>query len=229
MLTPGFYNEVSIAILTGDENQSYVQEEDDSLKVIRVASDIRLPGMQLSSGQQPFTVEFGLAQALQYEALSDTYLLTTNGVRIENNLTAATLSGAVDPALFNTVSPCSEKDTPVKGNRVYLYKDTGLPPENLADVFTSDSTTPIPANAIAPFAVASMAQSLTGNWEYTFGYIPHGGYTIAFACNTETDDAVEYNGLTVTIPLPTNQQYEITLIEGDKGVCNLTLTEDAGC
>jgi hypothetical protein len=182
--------------------------------------------MQLSSGEQPFTVEFGLAQALQYEASSDTYLLTTNGVRIENNLKAATLSGTIDSVLFDSVSPCNEKSPPTKGNRVYLYKGSSLLPENLADVFNIGSTTTIPANAIAPFAVASIAENtFTGNWEYAFGFIPAGTYTIAFACNTAADDAVEYNGL--TIPLPINQKYEITLTEAQKGVCNLK--ESARC
>ena len=221
-LVTGTYDAVSIAILTGGVNESYVQEANgDAFKAIQVSSGVRgLPGMQLASGKQTFTVEFGLAQALQYEASSDTYLLTTNGVRIENNLKAATLSGTVDSTLFNSVSPCSAKETPTKGNRVYLYKGSNLLSENLADVFNSDSTTPIPANAIAPFAVASMTSSGSPvSWTYTFGFIPAGSYTIAFACNTEADDAVEYNGL--TIPLPSNQKYEITLTEEQKGVCNL--------
>jgi hypothetical protein len=227
-LVPGTYDAVSIAILAGGVNQSYVQEVNgDAFKAIRVSSGVRgLPGMQLASGKQTFTVEFGLAQALQYEASSDTYLLTTNGVRIENNRTAATLSGTVDSTLFDSVSPCTQKGTPTKGNRVYLYKGSSLLPENLADVFNSDSTTPIPTNAIAPFAVASMTSSGSPvSWKYTFGFIPAGSYTIAFACNTEADDAVEYNGL--TIPLPINQKYEITLSTAQEGVCDLK--ESASC
>lgn len=225
-LVPGTYDAVSIAILTGGVNQSYVQDENDNFKAIRVSSGfLGLPGMRLSAGKQAFTLEFGLAQALT-QSSSDTYLLTTNGVRIENNLTAATLSGTVDSTLFNSVSPCTEKGTPTKGNRVYLYKGSSLLSENLADVFNTDSTTAIPANAIAPFAVASMASSAAPvSWTYTFGFIPPGSYTLAFACNTAADNAVEYNGL--VIPQPSNQQYEITLTEAQKGVCNLN--ESARC
>ncbi len=229
-LVPGFYNEVSITIITGGIEHSYVQlAADDKLKAIEVGSGVQgLPGIQLASGEQTFTMEFGLAQALQYQTAKDTYLLTTNGVRMEDNLTAARLSGTVDSTLFDTVSPCNEKTTPTKGNRVYLYKGTGLLAENLADVFTSQSTTTAPVNAIAPFAVASMAQSsFTDNWEYSFGYIPAGSYTIAFACNTAADAAVEYNGL--VIPLPTTQKHEITLAEADKGVCNLADVVNPSC
>ena len=226
-LVTGTYSGVSIAILTGDVNKSYVQEDDDSLKEISVTGGVlSAPGMLLSSGQQAFTVEFGLAQALQYQESTGTYLLTNTGVRTEDNQSAARLSGTVDDSLFNTVSPCNAKTDPEKGNRVYLYKGLNLRNENLADVFTTQSQTSIPANAIAPFAVASMAEdSLTGIWNYAFGYIPAGSYTIAFACNTEADDAVDYNGL--TIPLPTGQKYEVTLSEGELTTCNLA--EGASC
>lgn len=226
-LVPGFYNQIAITILTSSVNQSYVQQaNDDNRKALRVTTGfLSLPGIQLASGSQTFTVEFGLAQALEYTASTDTYLMTTNGVRIENNTTAARLSGTVDSALFNSVTPCSEKPVPTTGNRVYLYEGTGLLAENLADVFTSQSTSTIPNNAIAPFAVASMViDDFTDNWKYSFGFIPAGRYTIAFACNTEADNAVNYDGLTV--PLPIDQKYEITLSEAQNGACNLG--EDGG-
>tara|TARA_B110000503_G_scaffold20552_1_gene30972 strand:+ start:87395 stop:88462 length:1068 start_codon:yes stop_codon:yes gene_type:complete len=221
-LATGLYTEVSITILTGGVNQSYVQQDDDTFRAIEQPSGVlTLPGMQLASGAQRFTVEFGLAQALQYQASTGNYLLTTNGLRIENDQTAATLSGSIDSSLFNSVLPCSEKIDPQSGNRAYLYEGISLLPENLADVFTLESTTAIPANAIAPFAVASIAENtLTGSWNYSFGYIPAGSYTIAFACNTATDDSVEYNSL--VIPLPANQTYEISLSESQNGVCKLS-------
>ncbi len=226
-LAAGSYSEVSIAILTGSVNRSYVQLEDDTLRPISVTGGVlSLPGIELASGAQTFTVEFGLAQALQYQDGNDTYLLTRTGVRIENNTSAARLSGTVQNSLFDTVSPCSQKPDPEKGNRVYLYSGLNLLRENLADVFTPQSTTSIPENAVAPFAVASMAEdSLTGNWSYSFGFIPAGSYTIAFSCNTAADNAVNYDGL--AIPLPIGQKYDITLSEGENGSCNLA--EGASC
>jgi hypothetical protein len=182
---------------------------------------LTLPGLRLRSGNQPFTVEFGLAQALSYQAASDTYFLSNTGVRLANNLTSATLAGTVNSSLFNTVPPCNAKTDPLKGNRVYLYNGGNLLPENLVDVFTDASTESPAATAVAPFAVASMARnSLTGFWEYAFGFIPSGTYTVAFACDTQSDDAIQYNAL--TIPLPINQRYEITLREAQSGVCNLS-------
>ncbi len=210
-LETGFYNEILIAILGDDINRSYAQEADDSLKEVTVTNSVlSLPGISLSSGSQFFTVEFSLAQALLYQSSSGRYLLTTSGIRIQNNVTAASLSGSVDRSLFNTVSPCSEKSDPEDGNRIYIYQGTGLNSNQLADVYTSDSSITPPDNALAPFAVASLVENtFTNTWEYAFGFLPAGDYTLAFSCNTSSDNAVIFDNLTVA--LPEEQLYEITL------------------
>jgi hypothetical protein len=223
-LEPGTYN-VSITIIADGTSSSSVKDANDNVKALTLSSGtvsggtLTVSGMQLASGNQTFTVEFGLAQALQFLSASDTYLLAANGLRIENNLTDATLSGALDSGLFNTVVPCNAKTTPTSGNRVYLYKGTQAAAA-LVDVFTSASTAKPPNTAVAPFAVASLIQSTSGAWSYAFGYVPPGDYTLAFSCNTATDDSIEWNNL--TIPLPVTQRYEITLARTQKATCNLT-------
>lgn len=219
----GTYSEVLIKILVGDVSRSYVQLDnaDDTLRPIAVQDGVlTLPGMRLSSGTQQFVVEFGLAQALQYQSASQTYLLSNTGVRVENAETAASLSGQVNTSLFDTVTPCSEKSVPDTGNRVYLYQGKNLVAENLADVFTAASTPTAPSTAIAPFAVASLIEDdNTDNWEYVFGYVPAGDYTLAFACDTATDDSVNFNDL--VIPLPANQVHQISLKQSEKAICDL--------
>jgi Domain of unknown function (DUF4382) len=227
-MEPGSYNEVSIQVNVESLGDSYVQEKASGvLKQLTVAGGkLTLPGLVLAPGNQEFTVEFGLAQALQLQASEETYLLTTNGIRLENNLTDATLSGLVDSALFDTVELCRAKTEPEAGNRVYLYKGIDIAKENLADVFTTGSTVPAPEKAIAPFAVATVLQnSPSVDWEYDFGYLPAGDYTLAFSCDTEDDDPIQYNDLPV--PLPDTQLYRITLTQSQKAVCNLTA--DARC
>jgi hypothetical protein len=217
----GTYSGIALAIIDGDINSSYAKEADDSLKEIEVVGDLQLTGMSLASGTQAFTVEFGLAQSLRFQSASDNYRLDNVGIRVENTVTAAKLSGLVDSALFDAVSPCDEKTDPEEGNRLYLYDGTGLGTSNLADVFTSSSDNDVPDNAIAPFAVASLVENtFTGNWEYVFGYLPAGDYTMVFACDTAEDDSVDYDGL--AIPLPEEQVYEITLSEQENVVCNVS-------
>ena len=215
------YNQLAIGILGGDINRSYVQESSDQLKVLSVsAGELVLGGPSLASGQQQFTVAFSLPQALLFEASSDSYRLTTNGIRLADNASAASLTGRVDSTLFNTVAPCDTKSDPESGNRLYLYSGRSLSADKLADVYTSNSSSEIPAAAIAPFAVGALAQdTLTGGWQYAFGFIPAGEYSLAFACDAADDDPVDYNG--IAIPLPTDQLYNISLSASQKAICDI--------
>lgn len=224
---PVSYSEIAITVLDGDVNRSFVQESDDSLKAVTISgSQLSAPGMSLDAGSERYTVEFGLAQSLRYREASDDYLLDNTGIRTEDNATAASLSGRVARELFDTASPCDEKIDPEAGNRVYIYAGQGLATESLADVYTDASSTPVPPDSVAPFAVASMAEdALTGIWQYAFGFLPPGDYTMAFACDTQQDDPVEFDQLSV--PLPTGQVYEITLGEAEIAVCDLDT--DADC
>jgi hypothetical protein len=226
-LATGSYSRLLISILDGDINLSFVQESDDSLKPIVVSDgQLSLPGPSLASGAQVFTVEFGLAQALNYQQVPDNYLLTTAGVRLVDNATAASLSGRVDSQLFDSVAPCDAKTDPGIGNRIYLYSSGPAPVADLADVFTSSSSTSVPAGKRAPYAVASMAQDvLTGGWQYSLGYIAAGAYTLAFSCDAADDNPVNYDG--ISIPLPEDQVYDITLDEGERAICDLA--PDATC
>ena len=109
------------------------------------------------------------------------------------------------------------------GNRIYLYEGVSLDADNLADIFTSSSDPGVPENAIAPFAVASLVENaFNGNLEYAFGYLPAGDYTMVFACDTTTDESVNYDEL--VIPLPEDQIYEISLSEGENASCNINNT-----
>jgi hypothetical protein len=134
----------------------------------------------------------------------------------------------VDNALFDEVSPCDEKDDPELGNRIYLYLGIGLSDSQFADVFTTNSGTTVPDDAQAPFTVAALLKNtLIGSWEYAFGFLPAGDYTMAFACDTADDDSVDFDDL--VIPLPADQIYEVTLSEGEQGVCDLNVDVGGGC
>lgn len=216
------YNQILIKVLGGDVNRSYVQESDDTLRPLSVSSGVlTLPGTSFAKSTQAYTVEFSLAQSLQQQGSGTSYLMATNGIRLENNATAASLSGRVDSSLFDGVSPCDEKVDPTQGNRIYLYKGNPGPGERMGDVYRSSSSTEIPDHVVPPFAVASLLQNpLSGSWEYVFGFLPAGDYTMAFACNTSEDDSVDFNDLVV--PQPTTQVYPVTLEEGAALVCDLT-------
>jgi hypothetical protein len=215
------YNSVRLEILDGDINRSFVQESDDTLKPVNLAgSALSLPGVTLEPGDGAITITFGLAQALQFRQGSDDYLLAKDGIRVQDSATSSSLTGRVDSALFDTEAPCDAKPDPETGNRIYLYEGTGLGAGQAGDVFTSASTIEIPEGTAAPFAVATLsADTLTGNWQYALGFLAAGDYTLAFSCDAEDDDAVDYDG--IQVPLPDNQVFELTLGENASAVCDL--------
>lgn len=216
----GSYDALEIGIVVGGTGHSYVQLQDDTVQELTVANGVlQLPGIQLRAGSQTLIVEFGLALALQAQA-SGSYLLTSTGVRIANPASDASLSGQIDADLFDGDATCAAKTDPTAGNRVYLYEKSTAARNVPADVYTAASARTIPATAQAPLAVASLLQNdNTQQWEYSFGYVPAGDYVLTFACDTQDDDAVDYDG--ITIPLPADQRYEISLSEQEQAVCNL--------
>lgn len=223
-LASGTYSQLQVKILGGDVNRSYVQQADDTLSELSVPGGVlTLPGAKFAASDQAYTVEFSLAQSLRADAAGTLYQMGAEGIRLQDNATAASLSGRVDSSLFDTEVPCNEKSDPAQGNRIYLYQGLKQSSERLGDVHTGNSSSVVPSNVLPPFAVASLVRnSLTASWEYVFGFLPAGDYTLAFACDTAADDSVEFDDLVV--PLPVNQVYSVKLSAGTSTACDLTAT-----
>jgi hypothetical protein len=222
-LDPGSYDALELTLISGDINNSYVERlADDTRHPLEISGNrLELPGITLARGSQRYTIEFGLAHALRYRALDDSYRLTSAGIRVVDNDSAAGLIGEVDSALFDTVAPCRDKLEPSAGNRIYLYRGHDLPLESLADQFTLESEAQAPADAEPPYAVGALLETpLTGSWDYAFGYLPAGDYTLVFSCDSAADDPDEYDAL--TLPLPELQLYEVSLDAGATQRCDLS-------
>ncbi|MEH6592663.1 MAG: DUF4382 domain-containing protein [Halioglobus sp.] len=226
-LPVGTYSSVRLTLVDGDLNFSFVEENAGEIKVLNgPSSELVLPGMVLASGDEHFTVEFSLAQAMRYIASSDSYLLGSEGVRVEDNATAASLTGRVDSDLFDSGDTCDAKADPLVGNRVYLYEGIALATASLSDVHTGASANVVPDGAVAPFAVAALVENpLTGSWDYALGFLPEGDYTLALACDAGDDHPVDYDG--TVVPLPAGQFYEINLSSLEQASCDLA--EGASC
>ena len=214
----GNYTNIVLSILDDDINNSYViEEDDDQLELNIPEGDIELGEFTVDNDvDKTFTIEFGLRQAMTYNDSSSAYELKSSGIRLQDNDGDRSISGDVNSSLFGTESPCNEKDNANVGNVLYLYEGHGLNVDDLADVFdaeSSDLTTTIPDDAIAPFAVKAVKDDGSGGWEYEFSFLPAGEYTLVFSCHAEEDDPVEYDGL--SIPLPTDQLVEVdTTVSG---------------
>lgn len=225
----GEYTDLILRVIDEDVNNSYVMELGGDQVAIKVPSDtLKLGGFTVDNdGEQTFTIEFNLRQAMTYRPGPDVYNLKPRGIRLQDNDGARSIGGEVDSSLFDTESPCDTKSDPTLGNVMYLYEGHDLNVDDLADVFDSESddlTTTIPANAILPFAAEAVSEKTTDEWEYDIAFLPAGEYTLVFSCNALDDDPVQYDGLTIAVP--EDQIIEVDLATADI-VCDFPIVDDA--
>lgn len=222
-VSAGDYNSVQLSLssISGD---SYVLREDDQQFDLLVTNNrLSLAGVRLTEDDESYTVKFELARALTFESANENYRLSDDGVRVVDNTRDARIIGVVEEALLDAAQSCADKDNPDTFNRVYLYQGRDLDAASLADVFRSNSGPEIPDGALAPYAIDLVTgDSRTGVWAYALAYLPPGDYTLAFTCNSEDDDALDYDGL--VIPLPQEQRYELTLSSNEVATCNLAVS-----
>lgn len=207
-LPVGTYKELIIHTKPG--NMNWVDGEDGHYDLKIPSNKLRLGGFEVDAeAVQSFTIEFDLRKSLVLrgnESNNSGFNLKPHGVTIIDNQAAASLWGKVDVNLFSMGECLAES-----GNYVYLYEGHGHIDSMLSDNMDPndeyfDSARPLPDNAVMPYASASV--DVDGS--YAFGYLPGGNYTVAFTCNAEDDDPVNYDE-NIIIENPQGQRKEITL------------------
>lgn len=217
----GTYSQLILHVLDNDVNYSYVDVGGTRTPIKQPSSELKLGGFTVdANGVYTYTLDFDLRKAMTYNPGPDRYILKPRGVRIVSEALAATLTGTVDSALFNTDPSCSSKADPTKGNVVYLYAGHNLSGV-LGDVYDPELPTVVPVTALNPYEAANVYQAGDGSWHYHFGYLPAGDYTLAFSCNAEADTADTYDG--IAIPLPSDQRIEVSLPAGQQTTLNLPI------
>lgn len=221
-LAAGNYSDMVLTILDDNSNQSYVEEKTGSRRALKIPSNtLSLGAFSIEGNEsQTWTIDINLRQSLTYQSSNTEYRLIAQGLRLQNNQGDRSISGSVDSALFDNASPCDQKQEPTAGNSVYLYLGTNLNRSNLADSFDRDnSNATVPANAIAPYAIAAVKQN--GNqWRYSFNFLPPQQYTLVFSCNAGDDDPQNYDD--IALPLPAEQVIEVNT-QSSGVTCNLPI------
>ncbi len=201
--------------VSSDSDVNFVVDDLGTQELKQPSNKLKLGGFEVLDSEegQQFTIEFDLRQSLVMRGNSGSqngYILKPHGVTIVDNQDAASLSGTVDSNWFDE-GTCSTKSS----NFVYLYKGQ-VTDETLLDLFDPDvNTATLPEPYLAPYASTEVAD----DGAYSFGYLPSGTYTVAFACSdAEDDDAEQYDQL--DIPQPSELIDEITLESGENGIVN---------
>jgi hypothetical protein len=96
-------------------------------------------------------------------------------INLVSNDNSGSIEGTVELKTL-TSSSCSDSD-PLTGNAVYLYEGHKVKPDDIGGTGSEPVTS----------ALVKL-NNLTGNFEYSFGFVPFGKYTAAFTCEADLDD-----------------------------------------
>lgn len=212
----GTYNNLILHI-TDESEVNFVIDNEGTQDLKQPSNKLRLGGFEVNNeATQQFTIEFDLRQSLVMRGNSGStngYILKPHGVTIMNNEEVTSLSGNVDPSWFSDDS-CSQ----ASGNFIYLYEGV-VAEENLADLADENDSEFTPVDGFpGEFSTPYSTTSVNDEGNYAFGFLPEGEYTVAFTCNGDNDDSIQYDA--IDIPLPATLMSTVTLDTGSPGTVN---------
>ena len=208
---------LSINIYLTGTSSTVIDEDGASFDIVLTDNVIQLNARSFSSGNQEFVIDFRLARSLQFNEATGNYRIEQDEVLLVNTATTGTITGLVDPDLFDTTDACDEKSIREEGNRLYLYEGD-LAADQLGELQSDGADN-------APYAVTVPVLNTNGEYEYAFGFIPvDNAYTLAFACDAQEDDPETIDN--ILIPQPVDQRVVITEENTDFNNNGETLTCD---
>ncbi|PKH03176.1 hypothetical protein CXF72_07575 [Psychromonas sp. MB-3u-54] len=133
----------------------------------------------IAAGSNNFVAEFDLLKIMQGpKGNKDYWTLKPTGIELINLSDVGSISGEIS---INTSIDCREN----AGHAVYLYpSDTSL--ANMSD-FRGNVVAP----AIAPIASAranAINDDITQGYNYEFGFVVAGSYSLGYTCTAQNDD-----------------------------------------
>ena len=158
---------------------SYIRLVDGSVFELDMPSGLEV-GLKIVGGLEIIantpsskTIDFDLRKSIIMDSLGDFKIKPT--LKLVNNDQSGTIEGAVNIDNL-TASGCSDLD-PDSGNAVYLYEGYNVEPDDIDD----QDPEPVASTLVK-------LNSTTGNYEYSFGFVPFGKYTIVMTCTSDLDD-----------------------------------------
>lgn len=171
-----------------DVNDSFIQLDDGSEHELFIPSGSQ-SGLKINSRFElsetrdlHLMIDFDLRKSV---VLSNNEYKLRPTLRLVNMDDVQHISGSID-APFLGAPNCSDSD-PVTGNAVYLFEGYDI----TADDIDNQNPNPVTSATIN-------LNPATGDYEYTFAFMPPGEYTLAFTCqadldNPETNDDIVFS------------------------------------
>lgn len=183
ILPTGVYNWLNLKVTASNDGvlDSYIKFSDGTVHELDIPSGSEV-GLKIKGGleiiantQSEKTIDFNLRKSVINTGAGEFKLKPT--IKLISNNRSGTLKGTIKLKVL-TSRRCSDND-PATGNAVYLYDGKSITPDDIDDI------------DIDPDPVASALinlNKLTGEYEYSFGYVPFGKYTVVFTCEADLDD-----------------------------------------
>ena len=191
ILRTGIYDWVKLKITAAKDGvmDSYIVLKDGTVHELDMpaGSDIGLTidgGLEIiANTPSAKTIDFDLRKSIVMNNPNDFQIQPV--IKLVNNDKSGSIEGTVKLKTLTSPS-CSDSD-PSTGNAVYLYEGNKVKPDDIGGTGAEPVTS----------ALVKL-NNLTGNYEFSFGFVPFGKYTIAFTCEANlddqsTDDAINFS------------------------------------
>lgn len=188
ILPTGLYDwlELKITAVKDGVMDSYIVLNDGTVYELDMPSGNEI-GLTIVSGLEVIanmpsakTVDIDLRQSIVMNNSNDFQIKPV--IKLVSNDKAGSIEGTVNSRTL-TSSKCSDSD-PLTGNAVYLYEGNNVQPDDIGGTGAEPVTS----------ALVKL-NNFTGNFEYSFGFVPFGKYTAAFTCEADLDDQFTDNAV----------------------------------
>jgi hypothetical protein len=181
ILRTGIYDWVKLKITAVKDGimDSYIVLKDGTVHELDMPDNSTI-GLTIDGGLEVLanmpsakTIDFDLRRSIIMNNPNDFQIKPV--INLVSNDKSGSIEGTVKLETL-TSSSCSDSN-PMTGNAVYLYEGNKVIPDDIG----STGSQPVSSALVK-------LNNMTGDYEYSFGFIPFGKYTVAFTCESDLDD-----------------------------------------
>jgi hypothetical protein len=136
-----------------------------------------------AGGRADFTIDFDLHKSIIAPPGQSPDYRMKPVLRMTNNVE----TGAIGGTFTTTPAPCADA-----APMLYLYSGANVVPDDIYNPADSSTDT---APEVDPLTTALAFRNGSGQWEYRFGFVQTGTYTLAYTCDDD-DPLVDENSTT---------------------------------